>query len=102
MLLMSYGADLNARTNRGQLPIDVARTEEMKQIIRDEPRRCMDHSHKRATEHDSHPTQPLQRVHGRTRGRGSGVEQGNKKPRLEEGSVTEEEGKDPCRIQRGQ
>ena len=55
MLLMSYGADLNARTSRGQLPIDMARTEEMKQAIRDEPRRRMDHGHKRATEQDRHP-----------------------------------------------
>ena len=39
MLLMSYGADLNARSNDGRLPIDVAIIEEMKQAIRDEPRR---------------------------------------------------------------
>ena len=54
-LLMSYGADLNARTNIGLLPIDCALTEEMKQAIRDEPRRRMDHGHKRATEQDRHP-----------------------------------------------
>ena len=55
MLLMSYWADLNARTNRGKLPIDVAAMEEMKQAIHDEPRRRMDHGHKRATEQDLHP-----------------------------------------------
>ena len=55
MLLMSYGADLNARNDNGQLPIDVARTEEMKQAIRDNPRRHMEHGHKRATEQDRHP-----------------------------------------------
>ena len=55
MLLMSYGADLNARNNRGRLPIDMARTEAIKQAIRDEPRRRMDHDHKRATEQDRHP-----------------------------------------------
>ena len=54
-LLMVYGADLNARTNDGQLPIDVSDTEEIKQAIRDEPRRRMDHGHKRATEQDRHP-----------------------------------------------
>ena len=55
VLLMSYGADLNARDNDGRLPIDLARTEAMKQAIRDEPRRRMDHGHKRATEQDRHP-----------------------------------------------
>ena len=55
ILLMCYGADLNARNNGGQLPIDVARTEEIEQAIRDEPRRRMDHGHKRATEQDQHP-----------------------------------------------
>ena len=57
MLLMSYGADLNARTNDGDLPIDMAirNTEEIKQAIRDEPRRRMDHGYKRATDQDQHP-----------------------------------------------
>ena len=54
-LLMVYGADLNARTNYGELPIDHARTEEIRQVIRDEPRRRLDHGHKRATEQDRHP-----------------------------------------------
>ena len=56
MLLMSYGADLNTRTIRGRLPIDCARTEEIRQAIRDEPRRRMDEAPgKRATEQDRHP-----------------------------------------------
>ena len=55
MLIMSYGADFNARDNDGHLSIDVAATEEIKQAIRDEPRRHMDHGHKRATEQDRHP-----------------------------------------------
>ena len=59
MLLMSYGADLNARDNRGDLPIDMERheiTDEIKQAIRDEPRRRMDEAPgKRATEQDRHP-----------------------------------------------
>ena len=54
-LLMIYGADLNARTKNGELPIDIADNEEIKQAIRDEPRRRMDHGHKRATEQDRHP-----------------------------------------------
>ena len=55
LLLMSYGSDLNAMTNLGQLPIDVARNDVIEQAIRDEPRRRMDHGHKRATEQDRHP-----------------------------------------------
>ena len=57
-LLMVYGADLNARTNDGQLPIDMGylNTEEIKQAIRDEPRRRIDEAPgKRATEQDRHP-----------------------------------------------
>ena len=52
-LLMVYGADLNKRTDDGRLPIDVARTEEIKQAIRDEPRRRIDEAPgKRAVEED--------------------------------------------------
>ena len=84
-LLMAYGADLNARTKSGQLPIDMTRDEEMKQAIRDEPRRRMDEAPgKRATEQDRHPN---------TSASGSAqqedeVEEGpsDKKPRLDEGS----------------
>ena len=55
-LLMSCGADLNARTNDGELPIDIAATEEIRQAIRDEPRRRMDEAPgKQATEQDRHP-----------------------------------------------
>ena len=57
MLLMSYGADLNARNKYGRLPIDVTTTEEIKQAIRDEPRRRMDEAPgKRAIEQDRHPS----------------------------------------------
>ena len=58
-LLMVYGADLNARDRIGDLPIDVASNEEIKQAIRDESRRRMDHGHKRATEQDRHPNTTL-------------------------------------------
>ena len=52
-LLMLYGADLNARLQDGRLPIDVTTSEEIKQAIRDEPRRRMDEAPgKRAIEHD--------------------------------------------------
>ena len=76
-LLMVYGADLEARDNFGQLPVDRAITEEitdlsarirrgrlpidnatsekMKQAIRDEPRRRLNHGFKRTTEQDRHP-----------------------------------------------
>ena len=55
MLLMSYGADLNVRNKDGQLPIDMAQSEEVKQAIRDEQIRRMDHGFKRAVEQDWHP-----------------------------------------------
>ena len=55
-LLMVYGADLNARNNSGELPIDMTEDEEIKQAIRDEPRRRLDEAPgKRATEQDRHP-----------------------------------------------
>ena len=89
MLLMSYGADLNARDNYGRLPIDMTPTEEIRQAIRDEPRRRMDHGHKRATEQDRHPNATTsasvqqEDVEERTEG-----EQSNKRPRLnDEGAV---------------
>ena len=39
---MVYGAKLNARNDQGQLPIDIAANEEIKQAIRDEPQRRWD------------------------------------------------------------
>ena len=68
MLLMSYGADLNARTNTGDLPIDYTWKEEIKQAIRNEPRRRMDGAPgKRATEEDRHSHAAISA--GRRRGR---------------------------------
>jgi len=91
-LLMVYGADLNARTTWGQLPIDIAGTVEIEQAIRDEPRRRMDHGHKRATEKDRHPdgaaSSSAQQEDNEEE------EPSNKKPRLadtEEGKVAEED-----------
>ena len=55
-LLMVYGADLNARDRYGNLPIDVAHNEEMRQAIRDEPERRWDQQpRKRCIEQDQHP-----------------------------------------------
>ena len=89
MLLMSYGADLNVRTNSDQLPIDVARTEEIKQAIRDEPRRRMDHGHKRATEQDRHPNAATSAsVQQEEEAEEVEEQQNNKRPRLnDEGEV---------------
>ena len=64
MLLMSYGADLSARDEAGQLPIDLADTEEIKQAIRDEPRRRKDHGHKQVTEAPSAVGQSNNRSRG--------------------------------------
>ena len=88
-LLMEYGADLNMRTKHSnRLPIDFADDEEIKQAIRDEPRRRMDHGHKRATEQERHPNAATsastqQEV-------GDEEEQSYKKLRLEEGTISEE------------
>ena len=89
-LLMVYGADLNARNNNDQLPIDVARTEEIKQAIRDEPRRRMDHGHKRATEQDRHPKATVSGFTQQEEEGGEVDEHSNKRPRLDEGAVAEE------------
>ena len=88
-LLMVYGADLNARNNDGQLPIDVAveeDDEEIEQAIRDEPRRRMDHGHKRATEQDRHPNSAESTSAQEEDEEHEGEEeQSNKRPRLDEG-----------------
>ena len=92
MLLMRYGADLNARNNDGKLPIDVAITEEIKQAIRDEPRRRMDEAPgKRATEQDRHPNAATsasaqQEVENEV----GEEEQSNIGPRLDQGPEDEE------------
>ena len=93
LLIMSYGANLNARTNDGNLPIDVGLTEEIRQAIRDEPRRRMDHGHKRATDQDRHTNAAASANAQQEDEEQEEEEQSNKKPRLGEGEVTEEEAK---------
>jgi hypothetical protein len=80
MLLMSNGANLNARDNRGLLPIDLAANEEIKQAISDEPRRRMDHGHKRATEQDRHPNAAATLASAQQEVQ---EQQSNKRPRLD-------------------
>ena len=89
MLLMSYGADLNARTRQGQLPIDMPyATEEIKQAIRDEPRRRMDEAPgKRATEQDRHPNAATSASAQEEEEENEEHQQSNKRPRLDEGAV---------------
>ena len=55
--LMRYGANLDARNKQGQLPIDLARNEEIKQAIRDEQRRRNDHTYKRIRDEDLQPAE---------------------------------------------
>ena len=91
MLLISYGADLNARADDGKLQIVVAWKEEIEQAIRDEPRRRMDEAPgKRATEQDRHP---IAATSSSAQQETEVEEQSNKRPRLDEGVVaaTEEE-----------
>ena len=84
-LLMAYGADLNARTNSGYLPIDLNDNEEMKQAIRDEPRRRLDEAPgKRATEQDRHPNVATS---ASAQQKDDEEEQNNKRARLDEGAV---------------
>ena len=91
---MAYGADLNARTNSGQLPIDVADNEEMKQAIRDEPRRRMDEAPgKRATEQDRHPNAATSASAQQMVEEKEEDELSNKRPRLDEGVGAKVEGK---------
>ena len=87
MLLMSYGADLNARTNDDELPIDITDNEEIRQAIRDEPRRRMDEAPgKRAIEQDRHPNAATS-VAAQEEDEDNEVEQSNKRPCLDEGAV---------------
>ena len=82
-LLMVYGADLNARNSSGNLPINVATNEEIKQAIRDEPRRRMDEAPgKRATASAS-----VQEDEDEEK------EHINKKPRVDEEGKAEDGGK---------
>ena len=83
---MSYGADLNARNNDGQLPIDMTDNEEIKQAIRDEPRRRMDEAPgKRATEQDRHPVAATSA--SAQQEDDEQEKQSNKRPRLDEEAV---------------
>ena len=83
-LLMVYGADINARTNGGQLAVDMAdEDDEIVQAILDEPRRRMDEAPgKRATEQDGHLDAATQ--HENEEEREGGHNQ--KRPRLNEGA----------------
>ena len=84
-LLKVYGADLNARTTDGDLPIDVAYTNEIEQAIRDEPRRRLDHGHKRATEQDRHQNEAATSASAQQ----EGVDEGGKEE--VEGTVADED-----------
>ena len=89
-LLMIYGADLNARTNRGQLPIDFA-NEAIRQASRDEPERRRDQQpRKRCIEEDRQPnvaTSASTQHHDDDE-----WEQGDKQPaELEVGKVADED-----------
>jgi len=90
-LLMVYGADLNARNIYGQLPIDRAATEEIKQAIRDEPRRRMDDAPagKRATDQDRHPDAAVS-----SSAHQEGEEQDNNKQPAEQGEEVADEDQD--------
>ena len=90
---MVYGADLNARTTYGMLPSAFTANEEIKQAIHDEPRRRMDHGHKRATEQDRHPNAAAS-ASAHQEEDDDEEEQSNKQPaegEAEEGEVADED-----------
>ena len=88
-LLMVYGADLNARTNSGELPIDRAANEEIRQAIRDEPRRRLDEAPgKRCIEQDRHPNTAAS---DSAQQDNEEVEQSNKKTAEEGAEVADED-----------
>ena len=96
-LLMVYRANLNARDEDGELPVQMEGyhiTEEMAQAIRDEPRRRMDEAPgKRAIEQDRHPiacSSASAQHDDEVEEVAENHEQSNKKPRLDEGAVVEE------------
>ena len=87
---MVYGSDLNARTGARQLPIDVATTEEIRQAIRDEPRRRMDEAPgKRATEQVRYPNAATSATATAQEDSEGEEEQIKKKPRLDGGEAEE-------------
>ena len=93
-LLMRHGADLNARNYANELPIEMGHqnTQEIKQAIRDEPRRRMDEAlGKRATEQDRHPNAATS---ASTQQEVREVEKGinNKQQHLVEGAAVAHEG----------
>ena len=93
-LLMVYGADLNARDCYGRLPIDVARTEEMQQAIRDEPERRRDQQpRKRCNEEDRHSNAAVSASTQQDEGIDEEA-QSNKKPRLDEEEEVADEDQD--------
>ena len=82
---------MSARDISGRIPLDVASNEEVKQAIRDEPRRRMDHGYKRATDQGRYST-----TDAAAEGEGEEVVQSNKQSHfvngiVEEGKVAEED-----------
>ena len=87
-LLMIYGANLNARNDAGDLPIDLTANDEIRQAIRDEPRRRMDAAPgKRATEQDRHSNASASAAAHQDYEQEE--EQRNKRQRLEKGADAE-------------
>jgi hypothetical protein len=94
-LLMVYGADLDARNQDGKLPIDYTHNEEIKQAIRDEPRRRMDEAPgKRATEQDQHPNASASSSTASAQQQEEEEEEHDSKPPAEEGEVVADEDQD--------
>ena len=95
-LLMVYGVELNVENYEGRPPIDFTNNEEIRQAIRDEPRRRMDEAPgKRSTEQDQHPNAAISASAQREdeeKVEAEGVELVNKRPACLDEEVVAEEG----------
>ena len=88
--LMSYGVDLDARNKAGQLPIDVASNEAIRQAILDERRCRNDHTYKRIREEDLQPAEDQRGLAGE--GEGAAVDEEEDEDENEDDDEEDEDG----------
>ena len=88
---------MNARDYRGDLPIDIADTEDIKQALRGEPRRRVDDTPgKQATEQDRHPNAATS-ASAQQEDEGDD-EQSNRRPYCDEGGAVVVENEEETKV----